>query len=136
MSFLDLKITEKNEQKLLSRIEVQAILGFTGSSTPSNEDVKNAIAKEVGKDAKLVVIQHIYTNYGDTSAKVIAHVYDNDKKLDEIENTHKKSKKKEGEEGEAAPAQAAPAAEAPKEEKKEEVKEAPKEEKKEEEKKE
>jgi len=97
---MDLEIKEKKEQKLLARLEIKAKISFSANATPSNDDVKAAIAKEVGKDAKLVVVKHIYTKFGDASADVFAYVYDNDKKLDELENKHKKpKKKKQGEEG-------------------------------------
>jgi|TARA_Y100000310_G_C20434543_1_gene693107 ribosomal protein S24E len=114
---MKLEIIEKKEQKLLSRLEVKARTGFEGSATPSNDDVKAAIAKETGKDVKLVVVQNIYTDFGTASATIFAHVYDNEEKLNELEITHKKAKKGEAKEGEAAPAE-----EKPVEEKKEEPK--------------
>jgi ribosomal protein S24E len=128
---MKLEIIEKKEQKLLSRLEVKARTGFEGSATPSNDDVKAAIAKETGKDVKLVVVQNIYTDFGTASATIFAHVYDNEEKLNELETTHKKAKKGEAKEGEAAPAQEAPKAEEKKEEApaKEEKKEKPAEEK-------
>jgi ribosomal protein S24E len=100
---MDLKIINKTEKKLLSRLEVDAEAGFTNEATPSNDKVKEAIAKEVGKDAKLVVVKKIATNYGDASASIKAYVYENEAKLDELEVTHKKGKEGEAKE-EAAPA--------------------------------
>ena len=111
---MELNITDKKEQKLLSRLEVSATISFNGGVTPSNDAVKDALAKNLGKDAKLVVVKGIYTKYGDSFADVSAYVYDNEKKLDEIEVTHKKSKE-EKKEGEEAPAAEKPA-EKPKEE--------------------
>ena len=122
---MNLEIIEKKEQKLLSRLEINAKISFSGGATPSNDDVKAEISKAVGKDAKLVVIKNIYTKYGDASADVLAYVYDDEKKLDELEKTHKKAKKKEGEE-EAVPKEK-PKEKAPKKEEKKE--EAAKEEK-------
>ncbi len=130
MSFLELNITDKEEQKLLSRLNVKGRLKFEGSATPSNDQVRELIAKTVGKDAKLIVVKNIYTKYGDASADVVAYVYDNEKKLKELEKVNKKSKEKK----EAAP-EAKPEAHK-KEAKPEEKKEEPKEEKPAEEKKE
>jgi ribosomal protein S24E len=112
---MELNITDKKEQKLLSRLEVSATISFNGSVTPSNDAVKDAIAKKIGKDIKLVVVKGIYTKYGDSSADVNAYVYDNEKKLDEIEVTHKKVKE-EKKEDEETPAAVAPKAEEKKEE--------------------
>jgi ribosomal protein S24E len=124
---MKLEIVEKKEQKLLSRLEIKATTSFEGSVTPSNDAVKAAIAKETGKDVKLVVVQNIYTDFGTASATISAHVYDNEEKLKELEETHKKGKEKPAE-GEAAPAveekkaEEKPAEEAPKEEPKAEEK--------------
>ena len=90
---MQLEITDKKEQKLLSRVEVKGIVKFDGSATPSNDKVKEAIAKNVGKDMKLVVVKNIYTSYGASSADVTAYVYDDEKKLKELEEKHKKVKK-------------------------------------------
>ena len=95
MKFLKLEIIEKNEQKLLSRSAVKGKLSFEGTATPSNDQVKEEIAKHIGKDAKLVVVKHIYTKYGNPSADVFAYVYDDEKKLKELEEKHKKEKKEE-----------------------------------------
>ena len=115
---MELNIKEKKEQKLLSRLEVRGDISFDGP-TPSNDVVKQAIAKKVGKDVKLIILKKIGTNYGSTSASIFAYVYDNEDKLKDVERI--KEEKKEGEE-ESAPATEKPAEvsekkeEAPKEE--------------------
>lgn len=91
MSFLELKINEKKEQKLLSRSEIKGSISFDGT-TPSNDAVKDALAKSIGKDAKLVVVKHVYTDFGKRSALVLAYAYDNEEKLKEIEVKKKKVK--------------------------------------------
>jgi ribosomal protein S24E len=99
---MDLKITDKKDEKLLQRACVKGVADFGKAVTPSNDAVKDAIAKHLGKDAKLVVVKHIYTKFGSHSADVIAYVYDNEKKHNELEVSHKKPKKTK--EGEAAAA--------------------------------
>jgi ribosomal protein S24E len=89
---MELNIIDKKEHKLLSRLEVKATISFGSNPTPSNQSVKDALAKNLEKDIKLVVIKHIYTKYGDTSANVEAYVYDNEIKLKELEKKDKKSK--------------------------------------------
>ncbi len=121
MRFLELNITDKKEEKLLSRLKVEGKIMFEGSATPSNDQVRELIAKNLGKDAKLVVVKNIYTKYGAASADVFAYVYDNENKLKELEKVNKKSKEKK----EAAPKEEPKvegAKEKPAEENKEEAK--------------
>jgi small subunit ribosomal protein S24e len=119
---MSIKIIEKKENPLLSRIKVLAEISFE-KATPSNNDVKKQIASEIKADENLVVVKNIYTQYGSTSAKVTALVYNSKEDLEKIEPKPKKEEKKPGE-------QPAEKAEAPKETPKEEAKpaEAPKEE--------
>ena len=120
---MKLTIKDKKENKLLSRLEVAGDLSFE-AATPSNEDVKKEVAKAVGKDEKLVIIKGIYTDYGISTAKVEAYVYNDEAKMKELEEFRKKAKKnKEGGEEKSA--------EKPTEKAEEKKEEAPKEEKKE-----
>ncbi len=100
MILLDINIKEQKENKLLSRLELSATIEFIGEATPSNDKVKEIIAKKTGKEAKLVIMKHIYTNYGDSSAEVIAYIYNDEKKMKELEENKKQkgAEKKEGEE--------------------------------------
>ena len=59
---------------LLSRIEVDGQIDFSGA-TPSNVDVRIAVAKALDVDKELVVIKEIYTQYGQTKATVRAYQY-------------------------------------------------------------
>jgi ribosomal protein S24E len=153
---MNLKIEKTEEKPLLARKEVAGSIMFEEKATPSNDNVRKAIAAELKVDEKVVVVKHIYTAYGSSEAKVEAYVYNDEKSLKKMEPVTKAMKlkveaaaKKAAEAAEApaegaAPAEAKPAEEkkeeakpeekkkeAPKEEKKEEKKEAPKEEKKE-----
>lgn len=92
---MDLKITDKKEEKLLGRIVIKGYADFGKAVTPSNDAVRDSIAKQTGKEAKLVVVKHIYTRFGANSADVIAYVYDNEKKYDELEVNHRRPKKEE-----------------------------------------
>lgn len=116
---MDLKIIEKKEQPMLSRIEVIGKLEFKGP-TPSEADVKKQLSAELKVGEELIVIKKISTHFGSESADLFAYSYLNKEDLKKIEPKPKEKKAKPG---------------APKEEKKEapkeEKKEAPKEEKKE-----
>jgi len=128
---MELKVIETKDVPLLSRKRVTLMATFSGP-TPARDVIRDSISKQLKVDKKLTIVRHIYTKYGNQSAKVITHIYDNEKDMKEFEDKHTvkkheiKEKKKE-----EAPAEEK-LAEAPKEEKKEEPaekKEAPKKEK-------
>ncbi len=92
MIFLALKVINKKENILLSRIEVEAEISFKNKATPSAEEVKQQLSKilEVGKD--LIVLKQIDTSFGDTSAKILAYQYLSKDDLNTIEPRKKEAK--------------------------------------------
>jgi ribosomal protein S24E len=117
------KIENIDEKPLLARKEVKAKVAFIGKATPSNDDVRKAIASELKVEEKVVVMKHIYTAFGSSEADVEAYVYNSKEELEKFEPRKKKKEEKKEEDAEgAAPAEAAKAEEAPKEKKKEEPK--------------
>lgn len=94
MIFLALKVINKKENILLSRIEVEAEISFKNKATPSTEEVKQQLSKtlEVGKD--LIVLKQIDTSFGDTSAKILAYQYLSKDDLNIIEPKIKKKEAK------------------------------------------
>jgi len=73
-----------NENKLLHRKEVTGTLAFTGA-TPSNKEVQTKIAEHFKVTPEQVAVKHIYTDFGKTSAKFEANVYDSKEALDKLE---------------------------------------------------
>ena len=99
---MELKITSKKEEPLLSRTRVEAELVFE-KATPSNEEIRIKLAQSLGKDEKLVVIKNVHTSYGLKKAKSTSYAYDDEKLKEKIERKIKKEKKaKAGEEAKAA----------------------------------
>ena len=93
---MELKILNKKEEPLLSRIKVESEIEFE-SATPSEKEVKSGLAKTLGKDEKLLDIKGIYTLYGLKKAKVLCYAYENEEILKRIKIEGRKSKeKKEG----------------------------------------
>lgn len=90
---------QKTENKVLSRFEVSATLKYEGA-TPKNDDVKQALASQLGVDAALCVVKHIYTRFGECAADVLLYTYQDAKSMSQSEFV-KKAKK------EAAPAKEA-----------------------------
>jgi len=110
---MDLNIIKKQDNPLLSRAEIELEASFFNEATPKKENIKKSIASIQKADEKLVVVKHVYSDFGDGKAKVLAYIYKSEDELKKIEPKKKKAKPEEG---------------VPKEEGKEEEKEAPKEE--------
>ena len=121
---MELKITNKEEQKLLDRTLVKARLNFSEKAVPSRKAILEELSKQLKVDKKFIVIKEIRTVYGSTSADVEVHVYDSEEIKNKLEPKHllKRSEVVEKKE-KPKPAKAE------KEEKKEEVKEEVKEDK-------
>ncbi|UCD21262.1 MAG: hypothetical protein JSW08_01830 [archaeon] len=118
---MNFKIISKDVKPLVERTEI--IVKVTDKVTPSNEQVKDAIAKEANKPKELIVVKKIDQKYGSDESEVFAYVYDSQSSMKKFEIVTKHMKKKEVE--------AKKAKEAPKEEKPAKKKEEVKEEKKE-----
>jgi len=131
---MDLKIINKQDNPLLSRMEIKGGISFFNEATPKKEDIKKKISTVEKVDEKVVVVKNVSGNFGPGECNFLVYIYKSEEELKKVEP--KKKEKKAG----AAPAEGAKGApkekakEAPKGEKKE-AKEAPKEEKPKEEKK-
>lgn len=108
---MDLKIIKKQDNPLLSRVEIEAEASFLNEPIPKREDVKKKILAVEKADEKLIVIKKIVPSFGVGKAKVLVYIYKSEDELKKIEPKKKEKK-----------------AAKPAEEKKEEAKEAPKEE--------
>jgi len=97
---MELKIISKKEEPLLSRVNVESEIIFE-KSTPSKGEIKNELAKVLGKDQKLLAIKGIYMVYGLKKAKILSYVYENEESLNLVEIKKKNKTKKEGKEGKA-----------------------------------
>ena len=141
MIFLNIEIKNKQDNILLSRIEVEADISFEKKATPSTDEVKQALSKELEVEKDLIVIKKIDTSFGETSGKVTAYQYLSKDEIKNIEPRNKKAEEKAKAEAEkkvkgAEEAKAAPAEGAKEEKPAEKPEEPPKEKAKEEEKKE
>jgi len=114
---MELKITEKKEDVLLSRKEIIAQITFKGA-TPSKEEIKKQLVSALKADEKLIVTKNVFTSFGSETAKVIAYQYVNEKDMKKIEPKEKEKKEKSKKEAKSEEAK-----EVKKEEKKEPKKE-------------
>ena len=100
-----MEIIEKKEHSLLLRTEIIAKDSYTGA-TPSRGSIKDRLANTLKANKELLVIKHIYPDFGFGTAKIIAHLYSNKKDMERIEPEYAFKKgvsKKEGEKKETKP---------------------------------
>lgn len=97
MIYVQLNITSKKEEPLLSRTMVNASLEFE-KSTPSYPEVATLLASHLKTDEKLVAIKHIYNSFGAKKAEVIAYAYADESKKQLIEPKIKEKKEKKAKE--------------------------------------
>jgi small subunit ribosomal protein S24e len=110
---MKVEIKNKNENKLLHRTEMTGTIIYEGA-TPTRQQVRSELAKQLKVKEDVVVSKFIESNFGGNTANFEAFVYDTPEHLQEVETKKfiKQTEKKEEPKTEVAPA--APA-EAPKE---------------------
>jgi ribosomal protein S24E len=89
---MQLKITEKREEELLSRTAIKAHIIFD-KATPSKEEIKKALVSELKADENLLVVKDAYTSFGSSEADINAYVYTSKEEMDKIEPKPKKKAK-------------------------------------------
>lgn len=89
---MKLNILKTVDQKLLSRKTVTANVVFD-KATPSNANIKKAIAAALKVAEDVVVVKGIYTAFGHTQADVFAYVYVSKEMLDTYEQKKRNKKK-------------------------------------------
>lgn len=94
---MQLSITKKKEEPLLSRTEITAFLDFE-KATPPYAEVNALLAAHLKADEKLIAIRHIYNLFGAKKAEVIAYVYSDEAKKQFIEPKIKAKKEKKAKE--------------------------------------
>jgi ribosomal protein S24E len=86
--------TEEKEAALLKRKRITFEIDNEKQKTPTEADIKKAIADKIKISEENIAIRHIYQRYGTGKAKAIVHVYKNPEDLKRIEEIKKKAKKK------------------------------------------
>src|SRR3989344_1691283 len=112
-----MQVLKENEMKLLSRKRVTLVMENKGA-TPSRAELIKEIAKKFKTKEDLVIIKHIYQQFGSNRTKLIVHLYEDKEKMKIFEHKDllkKHYKKEEKQEGAEAPAEQAESAAAKKE---------------------
>ncbi|MEK7790078.1 MAG: hypothetical protein AAB309_00445 [Deltaproteobacteria bacterium] len=93
---MELNVTNKKDEPLLSRTMLQAELEFE-KATPSYPEIIQLLATHLKVEEKVIAIRHVYTHFGLKKADVIAYCYadENKKNFAEPKKKGKKEKVKE-----------------------------------------
>ena len=91
-----MEILKEKEIKLMSRKRVMVAFDGKGA-TPSRLEILKKVSDHFKVSPELVVVKHIYPQFGNTRTKVMVNIYTDKKKLDFFEhpNLIKRHKPKE-----------------------------------------
>jgi len=103
---MKVEIQQTSENKTLHRKEIIGTLSYKGV-TPSREDVRAALAKELKAKPDVLVCKKIETHFGGNVAKIEAFVYETPEYLQKTETPKfvKQAAKKEEPKAEEKPAE-------------------------------
>ena len=87
---MELKITQKEEKPLLSRME--GIAEAKHKTTPSYAELKKEIASQLKTDENLIIIKRIAQKYGQASSEIKFKVYANIEALKKFERIKEEKK--------------------------------------------
>ena len=82
---MELHTTKEKEFSLLSRKRITFTIDNDGA-TPSRKELLKMVAKKLNAPEDLVIIKHIYPQFGSKKSKVIAHLYQERSKLEIFEH--------------------------------------------------
>jgi len=85
-----MKIIKQENSKLLPRIDIIAEVSHVDKRTPSSAEVREELSKTLKVDKDLILVDHVYSEFGAGVSKIIAYVYDSKENMERI---IKKSKK-------------------------------------------
>lgn len=77
---MDIEVVEDKKNELLKRREVRFKAYYEGV-TPSRQQIREKIIKDLKADPKLTVLDNITAEYGKTEARGYAKIYDDDQAM-------------------------------------------------------
>ena len=72
---MDIELIKQKETPLLNRKRVTFGYSSQDGKTLSRKNAAKEVSKKLGVKEDHIAIRHIYTQFGNTSSKIIAHVY-------------------------------------------------------------
>ena len=90
-----MELIKENEMKLLSRKRLTLMRENKGA-TPSRQDLIKEVAKQFNAKEDLIIIKHVYSQFGENKTKIIVHIYSDRTKMKIFEHANllKKHEKK------------------------------------------
>ncbi len=85
---MEVEITSKKENPLLSRVEAHFTVFHPGQPSPKREDVREKIAALLSTSKGLVVVDEMNTPFGRNETKGYAKAYEDVDSLRKVENEH------------------------------------------------
>lgn len=82
---MEIKVTEREENPLLDRVEINFKVDHTNAPTPPRSEVLDELSDEMGVHKGLVVIEKLATPHGRQVASGIARIYRSRSNLEEFE---------------------------------------------------
>jgi small subunit ribosomal protein S24e len=82
---MDIEIIKETETPLLNRKRVTLSYSSQDGKTLSRKEAVNQVSKKLGVKEDVVAIRHIYTQFGNQSSKIIAHIYKDAKTMEKYE---------------------------------------------------
>ena len=80
-----MEITEKNDNPLLHRQEIQIVIRHENKGTPMRKEVIQNLSEQLKAKKDLIVIDHMKNKYGKTETQGYAKIYANIEALNRIE---------------------------------------------------
>ncbi|MDK6028337.1 hypothetical protein QPL79_03035 [Ignisphaera sp. 4213-co] len=72
---LSVTVTREEENKLLSRIELEVYLDHVTRGTPSRKELQKILASIYGVAEDMIIVKKILSEYGRGSSKAHVHIY-------------------------------------------------------------
>ncbi len=85
---MKVEVLSKEENKLLNRLEVKFALQYEEGGTPTRDIVRGELEKLLKAKGKLLVIDHISTEFGKREARGYAKLYDTIEEASKVERRH------------------------------------------------
>ncbi len=98
---MEINITQKTENPLLDRTEIEFDCTYQGESTPKVLEVKNRLIAVLDVDKNLLVVDKLKPQFGEGKAIGYAKLYQSNESLSKIERKHVLKKNQEATKEEA-----------------------------------
>ena len=85
---MDIEISDKKHNPLLSRWEVRFVVHHQGEKTPSRDQIREKLAGQLNSKKGLIVVDSMASAYGKGSTKGYVRVYDTPEVLGNTEPIH------------------------------------------------